>query len=225
MGVMDVSALLIFCADSETGYRLTQLGTRAGLGVIAVIRRRADPAALKDLGPRIVVADPLDRAEVTGIFADVDPQGLAVVCLLGGNTKLNTQGNINVIDAAEDAGIRRFLIVTSIGCGDSADAVDDFVKAIIGKALRAKDWAELHLKATGMDWTIIRPGGPTHRAINGDPILVDSPHVTGHISPWDLGDVIFRALESPRTIRRALTAVNAGEAFDIKGKPLVAADL
>ncbi len=222
---MNVSALLIFCADSQTGYRLTQLGKQAGLDTIAVVRRRADPAALKDLDARIVIADPLDRAEVAGVFADVDPQGLAVVCLLGGNTKLNSQGNINVIDAAEDAGVRRFLIVTSIGCGESADAVDDFVKLIIGKALRAKNWAESHLKKTDMDWTIIRPGGPIRHAVDGDPILVESPSVTGHISPWDLGDAIFQALESPRTIRRALTAVDAVDAFDIGGEPLVAADL
>jgi nucleoside-diphosphate-sugar epimerase len=222
---MNVSALLIFCADSQTGYRLTQLGKQAGLDTIAVVRRRADPAALKDLDARIVIADPLDRAEVAGVFADVDPQGLAVVCLLGGNTKLNSQGNINVIDAAQDAGVRRFLIVTSIGCGESADAVDDFVKLIIGKALRAKNWAESHLKKTDMDWTIIRPGGPIRHAVDGDPILVESPSVTGHIGPQDLGDAIFRALESPGTIRRALTAVNTGDAFDVNGEPLVAADL
>ena len=222
---MNVSALLIFCADSQTGYRLTQLGKQAGLDTIAVVRRRADPAALKDLDARIVIADPLDRAEVAGVFADVDPQGLAVVCLLGGNTKLNSQGNINVIDAAQDAGVRRFLIVTSIGCGESADAVDDFVKLIIGKALRAKNWAESHLKKTDMDWTIIRPGGPIRHAVDGDPILVESPSVTGHIGPQDLGDAIFRALESPGTIGRALTAVNTGDAFDVNGEPLVAADL
>ncbi len=225
MIAMSVSALLIFCADSQAGYRLVQLGKQAGKDVIAVIRRRADPAALNDLDARIVVADPLDRAEVAGVFADVDPQSLAVVCLLGGDTKLNSQGNINVIDAAQDAGVRRFLIVTSIGCGESADAVDDFVKLIIGKALRAKNWAESHLKKTDMDWTIIRPGGPARDAGDGEPILVESPSVTGHISPWDLGDAIFQALESPGTIRRALTAVNTGDAFDIKGKPLVAADL
>jgi nucleoside-diphosphate-sugar epimerase len=229
MGPMSISALLVFCADSQTGYRLVQLGKQAGKDVIAVIRRRADPAALNDLDARIVVADPLDRTEVAGVFADVDPEirpeGLAVVCLLGGDTKLNSQGNINVIDAARGAGVRRFLIVTSIGCGDSADAVDDFVKLIIGKALRAKNWAETHLRSTDMDWTIIRPGGPARDDGDGEPILVESPSVTGHISPWDLGDAIFQALESPGTIRRALTAVNTGDAFDIKGKPLVAADL
>jgi putative NADH-flavin reductase len=222
---MNVSALLIFCADSQTGYRLTQLGKQAGLEVIAVIRHRADPAALKDLSPQIVVADPLDRESVAAVFAGLEPQGLAVICLLGGNTKLNSQGNINVIDAAEDAGVQRFLIVTSLGCGDSVDAVDELVKVFIGKALRAKNWAEAHVKATAMDWTIIRPGGPARDSGDSKPILVESPQVSGHISPWDLGDAIFQALESPRTVRRALTAVDAADAFDIGGKPLVAADL
>ena len=222
---MDVSTIVVFCADGETGYRLTQLAKRSGLDVIGVMRRRADPSVLKRLGPRIIVADPTDRLEVARVFADFDPEGVAVVCLLGGTPRLNSQGNINVIDAAKDAGIKRFLLITSIGCGDSADAVDEFVKTFIGKALRAKNWAEKHLQATELDWTIVRPGGMMRRSYGGDPILVESPHVTGYMNPSDLGDAIFQVLRSPRTIRRILTAVNADTAIDIKGEPLIAVDL
>ena len=146
--------------------------------------------------------------------------------LLRGTSQLNSQGNINVIDAAEHAGIKRFVMVTSIGCGDSANAVDEFVRTFIGKALRAKDWAEKQLQATDMDWTIVRPGGMIRRrSTGGAPILVDSPNVTGYLDPSDLGDILFQVLESPRTIRRALTAVNADNAVDVKGEPLVVADL
>ena len=76
-----------------------------------------------------------------------------------------------------------------------------------------------------MDWTIIRPGGMMPRFSSGRPILVESPHVTGYISPSDLGDTIFEVLQSPRTTGRILAAVSADTAIDIKGKPLVAADL
>jgi len=223
---MDVSTILIICADNDAGYRLTRLAKQADLEVMAVVRRRADPSALKSIGAQIIIADPTDRSAVAEIFADRDPQGLAVICLLGGTPQLNSQGNINVIDAAERAGIKRFVMVTSIGCGDSANAVDEFVRTFIGKALRAKDWAEKQLQATAMDWTIVRPGGMIRRrSTGGAPILVDSPNVAGYLDPSDLGDILFQVLQSPRTIRRALTAVNADNAVDVKGEPLVVADL
>ena len=104
---MDVSTILIILADTDAGYRLTQLARRSDLEVTAVIRRRADPAALRDLGPTIIAADPTDRSEVAEIFADLDPKGLAVVSLLGGTPGLNSQGNINVIDAARSGSSRR----------------------------------------------------------------------------------------------------------------------
>jgi uncharacterized protein YbjT (DUF2867 family) len=222
---MDISTLVIVCADGDTGYRLTQLARRAELGVIAVINSWADPAPHKRMGAEIVVADTTDRQSAAAIFAGRKTQGLGVACMIGGTPMLNSQGNINVIDAAADAGIRRFLMVTSIGCGDSADAVDPFVKAFIGKALRAKTWAEKQLQATNMEWTIIRAGAMMRRPFKGGPILVESRHVTGYINPTDLGDALFQALQSPNTTGRILAAVDADKAIDIKGAPLVVAEL
>lgn len=219
------STVLIICADGDTGYRLSQLLRRADRRVVAVVRERADPILLERMGCEIVVADPTDREEVGQIFASREASNLVVVCMLGGTPQLNTQGNINVIDAAAESGVRRFTMLTSIGCGDSADTVDPFVKAFIGKALRAKNWAEKQLQATQMDWTIIRPGGTVRRPSKGKPILVESPKVTGHINVMDLGDAVLEVLDSPKAVRRVLTAVDSGRAYDISGEPLIRAEL
>ncbi|MDH3582118.1 MAG: NAD(P)H-binding protein [Hyphomicrobiales bacterium] len=222
---MDISTLVVICADGDTGYRLTQLARRAEVGVIAVIHSWADPTPYKRIGAEIAIAEAADRESVAAIFAGRNTEGLGVACMVGGTPVLNSQGNINVIDAATNAGIRRFLMVTSIGCGDSADAVDPFVKAFVGKALRAKTWAEKHLQATDLDWTIIRAGAMMRRPFKGGPILVESPHVTGYINPTDLGDALFKALQSPNTTGRILAAVDADKAIDTKGEPLVVAKL
>lgn len=222
---MNTSAVLIICADGDTGYRLSQLLRRADRHVVAVVRERADPILLERMGCEVVVADPTDRQEVNDLFTSREASDLVVVCMLGGTPQLNTQGNINVIDAAAESGVSRFLMLTSIGCGDSADSVDPFVKAFIGKALRAKNWAEKQLQATQMDWTIIRPGGTVRRPSKGQPILVDSPKVTGHINVMDLGDAVLEALDSAKAVHRVLTAVDSGRAFDISGEPLIRAEL
>jgi len=219
---------MLICADTDTGYRLSQLLRRDDRRVIALMRRRADDSLIRKLGCEIVPADPTDRDEMFAIMARFAGEQPEVVCMLGGTPQLNSQGNLNAIDAAVAApGVRRFVLLTSIGCGDSIAAVDPFVKAFIGKSLRAKNWAETQLRAADLDWTIIRPGGMVRRATRGRAILVDSNSVSGYINVFDLGDLVHQVLQSPlaATLRRTLAAVDDAKAFDIKGAPLVPADL
>lgn len=223
---MTIPTVVIFGAESDTGYRLAQLLLRNGRPVVGVIRRdHMDREHLESLGATVVTADPTRREEVDQVFAGRAASLLEVVCFIGGTPQLNSQGNINVIDAAQDAGVRRFVLTTSIGCGDSAVVLDPFVKAFAGKAIRAKDWAEKRLMGTDLDWTIIRSGGMTIRPGKGGPILVESPHVVGYINRSDLGDLIFQVLHSEKTVRRVYSAVDRGKAMDIKGEPLVAVEL
>ncbi|UCG71826.1 MAG: NAD(P)H-binding protein [Chromatiales bacterium] len=222
---MSRSPVLIFCADTDTGYRLAQLSRREDRRVIAVVRERADPILLVKLKCDIVVGDPTDRDDVHRICREYASERPAVVCLLGGTPQLNSQGNINVIDAAVEHKLHRFILLTSVGCGDSASAVDPFVKAFVGKALQAKNWAERHLRATALDWTIIRPGGLVRRASRGTPMLVESSTVSGHINVYDLGDLVHQALRSDHTVRRIYAAVDDARAYDVQGKPVKPAEL
>jgi len=222
---MAISTVVVFGAESDTGYRLVQLARRDGLAVVAVVRRERDIPLLERLGASPRLADATDRGQVDAVFAGLGAEPLAVVCFLGGTPQLNSQGNINVIDAAQDAGVRRFVLTTSIGCGDSAVVLDPFVKAFAGKSIRAKDWAEKRLLASGMDWSIVRSGGMTIRPGKGGPILVDSPHVVGYINRTDLGDAVYRVLVSPGAVHRILAAVDRGKALNINGDPVTPVEL
>lgn len=214
------STIVVFGAESDTGYRLVQLARRDNLAVVAVVRRERDIPLLERMGAMARAADSTVREQVDAVFGGLQNGPLAVVCFLGGTPQLNSQGNINVIDAAQDAGVRRFVLTTSIGCGDSAVVLDPFVKAFAGKSIRAKDWAEKRLLASGMDWSIVRSGGMTIRPGKGGPILVDSPHVVGYINRTDLGDAVYRVLVSPGAVHRILAAVDRGKALNINGDPV-----
>lgn len=222
---MNPAQIVVFGSESDTGYRLAQLALRQGRRVIGVIRRDRDRPIVERLGAEIVIADPGDPDAVAAVFAGRDAAQLAVVCFIGGTPQLNSQGNINVITAAQAAGVRRFVLTTSIGCGDSAVVLDPFVKAFAGKSIRAKDWAEKRLTATDMDWTIVRSGGMTVRPGKGGPILVESPNVVGYINRTDLGDAVYQALMSERSVHRTFAAVDRAKAMDISGLPLVPAEL
>ncbi len=222
---MTYTTVVIFGGDTDPGYRVAQKALAAGLKVVTVMRAGRELDYLKRAGVETTLCDPTRRAAVDQVFAGRNGPDLAVVCLLGGTPQLNTQGNINVIDAAVAAGVKRFVLTTSIGCGDSSAVLDPFVKAIAGRAIRAKEWAEKHLRTTALDWTIVRAGGTTRRPGTGAAILTDSTVVTGYISLTDLGDMLFLALRSPRTVHRALAAVDSGKAFNVDGAPVVPAEL
>jgi uncharacterized protein YbjT (DUF2867 family) len=219
------AALAVFGAETDTGYRLVQLARRNGWTVLAVVHRESERSPLERLGAEVVLADPTRREDVDAVFKGRDAAHLAVVCFLGGTPQLNSQGNINVIDAAEAAGVPRFVLTTSIGCGDSAAVIDPFVKAFAGKSIRAKNWAEKQLRATGMAWTIVRSGGMTMRPGKGGPIIVESPYVVGYINRSDLGDVAYQVLNSPKSVGRVFAAVDRARAMNLNGDPVVPVEL
>ncbi|MBL8201482.1 MAG: NAD(P)H-binding protein [Chromatiales bacterium] len=219
------TTLVVFGADTDPGYRLIQLAQRAGRTILGVVYRERDRGLVERLGVPVVVADPTHRDDVDAVFRDRDAAQLEVVCFIGGTPQLNSQGNINVIDAASAAGVRRFVLTTSIGCGDSAVVLDPFVKAFAGKSIRSKDWAEKKLRATGLAWTIVRSGGMHGRPSRGSAILVESPYVVGYINRTDLGDMVWQAISSPKSVGRVFAAVDGAKAMNIHGDPLVPADL
>ena len=224
-GSMSYTTVVIFGGDTDPGYRLTRKAIAAGFKVCSVLRGPRELDYINRAGAESMLCDMTDRDAVSRALAGHNAAELAVVCILGGTPRMNTQGNINVIDAAVAAGVQRFVLTTSIGCGDSAAVMDPFLKAVAGRSIRAKEWAENHLRATSLDWTIVRAGGTTCRPGTGTAILTESTMVTGYISLTDLGDMLFLALVSPRTSHRALAAVDSGRALNIDGTPVVPAEL
>ena len=58
----------------------------------------------------------------------------------------DSEGNINLIKSAIKKGVRRFVLVTSIGTGDSRDAPPQQVYDVLEKVLLEKSKAEEYLK-------------------------------------------------------------------------------
>ena len=56
--------------------------------------------------------------------------------------KADGEGNINLINAAMEAGVKKFVLVTSIGTGDSKDAPSEEVYNVLKPVLLEKAKAE-----------------------------------------------------------------------------------
>ncbi len=214
---------VIFGAIANSGHRLAERLVKSGCNVTGVDQIGSHSRPLEKLGARFVSADFNNPDQVEAVFQGLPTTNAAVVAYLGGSAALNSQGNINVINSAQSAGISRFVLVTSIGCGDSRDAIDPFTQAFIGKALRAKTWAEKHLRGSNLNWTIVRPGGPMVRRPTGNGALFDSPHVTGHINRIDLGDVLFSLFRSRGTVGKILASIDNDKEMSMTEDPVTPA--
>lgn len=81
---------------------------------------------------------------VTASFAGVDDLD-AVVSTIGGTVmdpKADSEGNINLINQAVEQGVKKFVLITSIGTGDSKDAPGEEVYNVLKPVLIEKGKAE-----------------------------------------------------------------------------------
>ena len=104
-------------------------------------------------------------------------------------------GAVLLIDAAKKAGIDRYVMVSAI----NADAYDPSSEDVFQVYLRAKSEADRALRESGLDWTIVRPGGLTDGDATGLVRVADEVP-RGNIPRVDVASVICECLREPSSI-------------------------
>jgi nucleoside-diphosphate-sugar epimerase len=204
--------VLIFGASRGVGLALARLLRRLDGPVVAMLRPTAASADLDAIGVRIVRGDAFSRADVARAFAAA-PAACDVVSTLGGRAGdgryVDDEGNIAVIDEAAARKAGRFVLVTSIGCGDMAPYRSERAIAAFGAAVDAKTRAEEHLRRVIPTATILRPGGLRSEPATGSGILTDDPQMHGFVNREDVAELIVRVLGDPATCGQTFAAVDA----------------
>ena len=104
-------------------------------------------------------------------------------------------GAVKLIEAAEELGVRRYLMVSSMGAGDPASASE-----AMRPYQQAKHDADEALSASGLDWTIVRPGGLTDEPGSGRVALAERLGRFGQVPRQDVALVLLACLEAPNTV-------------------------
>ncbi|MCA0419991.1 MAG: SDR family oxidoreductase [Proteobacteria bacterium] len=211
--------LLIFGASRGVGLELARQERRGGRRVLALLRPGSESGALSDFGVEIVTGDALDRDSVAAAFRH-GPQSVEVVSTIGGRAddgrRADDEGNLNLIAEAQRAGgVARFVLVTSIGCGEMAPFRSERAIAAFGDAVDAKTKAEDGLRASSLPWTILRPGGLLSEPATGRGILSTDAQMHGFIHRADVAELIRRVLRDPGTIGGAFAVVDAARARSV----------
>lgn len=161
--------LAIFGATGGTGQELTAQAIDAGHDVRALTR---SPATLTNDEVTIVEGNVLDVDPVMTTIDGTD----AVVCLLGktaGNPNdVVSRGTANILDAMDEQAIDRLVVLTSMGLGASVDLVPWYVRVanatLLHELMADKAHQEEIVMGSGLEWTIVRPGGLVNEPASGE---------------------------------------------------------
>ena len=103
------------------------------------------------------------------------------------------------------------MLVTTIGSGDSYQSVPMLSRMVLGKILPLKTDAEAHLKASGLKFTVIRPGGLGRDPGTGGGILSEDPETFGFINRTDLAQLMVACLDNEICTGKTLAAIDASK--------------
>ncbi|MBS1844445.1 MAG: SDR family oxidoreductase [Actinobacteria bacterium] len=200
-----MSTVVIAGGHGKIALILGRLLAERGDAVRGLIRNPDQDEDLRAAGVKPVLCDLEGDGDVTAAIREAD----AVVFAAGagpgsGDARKETMdkgGAVKLIEAAKAEGISRYLIVSSMGADKAPeDGAEGF-----GAYLRAKFEADEALRASGLDYTVVRPGGLTDDEPTGL-VRIAAGTGRGQIPRADVAAVLLTCLDEPGTI---------GKSFDV----------
>ena len=199
-----MARIVVIGGHGKVALRLAPLLSARGDAVTGVIRNPDHAAEVAAAGAAPLVAD-IETMDVDAI-AEVLAGHDAVVWSAGAGGgdpertyAIDRDAAIRSMEAAAQAGVRRYVMVSYLGAGPDHGTPPD--SSFFAYA-EAKAAADEHLRGTDLDWTILGPGPLTLDEPTGR-IEVREPG-SGRVGRADVAAVIAAALAEPATIRRTI---------------------
>ncbi|WP_370419794.1 NAD(P)H-binding protein [Streptomyces sp. QH1-20] len=202
--------IVIAGGHGQIALRLERLLAGRGDEVAGVIRKPGQAGALLAAGAEPVVCD-LESATVEELVRHLEGADAAVFAAgAGPGSGIERKDTVDraaaslFADAAEAAGVRRYVIVSSMGADREPPEGTDPVFAAY---LRAKGAADDDVRSrAGLDWTVLRPGRLTDDPGTGRVTLAESTG-RGEVTRDDVAAVLAALLAEPDTAGRTLELI------------------
>jgi uncharacterized protein YbjT (DUF2867 family) len=191
---------------------LERLLSQRGDSVAGFIRNPAQVADLEAAGAEALVVD-LEKASVDDVAAHLHGADAVVFAAGAGpgsgaarKETVDRDAAILLADAAEAAGVRRYLMISAMGA--DIEAVESARDPVFATYLRAKAVADEAVRArAGLDTTIVRPGLLTNDSGTGRVTIADSTG-PGNIPRADVAAVLAALLDAPDTGGQTLEVIS-----------------
>ena len=202
--------VLVVGAAGKTGRVVVEQAVAAGHQVTACVHSEGYNVP----GVAVRVGDASDAQAVQAAVAGQD----AVIDTVGGKTPyrrttLEVDVAANIVAAMQRCGVRRLVVTSSIGVGDSSMHAPLPIKIVVATFLRGstpdKAAMEAMVRASGLDWVITRPAALNDRPATGDIRVLTTGHGRARsVTRADLATFLVAQLTSDEHLRQAVTITN-----------------
>ncbi len=181
--------ILVAGANGTTGKKIISILQKSNkYQPIAMVRKEEQVSQFKNEGVETILAD---------LEADVSDttQGIDRVIFAAGSggkkvKEVDQEGAIKLMDAAKNNGVKKFVMLSSMGADNPEEASE------LQDYLKAKHNADEHLKQSGLEYTIVRPGALTNNEGNGKIELENKLNKSGEIPRRDVAETLVGALDA-----------------------------
>jgi uncharacterized protein YbjT (DUF2867 family) len=208
---MDV---VIAGGHGKIGRRLARLLGARGDRVRGLIRNADHADDLRGDGSEPVVCD-LETAGVDDVAAAIAGADAVVFAAGAGpgsgaerKLTMDRDGAIKLLEAAQRAGAKRYVMVSSVGAESPPDGDDVF-----SVYLRAKADADRALVDSDADWTIVRPGMLTDDPGTGRVRVQEEP-IRAEVPRDDVAAVLAAVVNESRAVSRVLYVVGGEDPIE-----------
>ncbi len=205
--------ILVAGGHGQIALRLLKLLSGQGHTARGLIRNRAHAADLEAAGAVPVIGDlendPSLTPYVKGADAVVFAAGAGPGSGAARKRTVDLGGAVKLADAALATGVRRYVLVSSVGAdrpGSAGDAMRPY--------LEAKAEADRYVAATGLDHTIVRPGALTDDPGTGRVRVTTELGGRGPVPRDDVAAVLAAVLADPGTIGLTFELFGGDTAID-----------
>lgn len=208
-------------ANGPTGRLLTGQALAAGHQVAAVTRR-PDAFPLHHDRLEVVGADVLDPEAVDAAVADRDTV-LSVLGVPAGKEPISTysRGTANLVAAMTRHRVRRLAVVSSVGVdphrySDGGFLFNRVLLPYVTRVVARTQYDDMRrmealVRASGLEWTIVRPSGLYHLPSVTDYTVVEG-HADGRFTARvDLAASLLALLDDDRHVRRTVSVITTAD--------------
>ncbi|UJF17330.1 SDR family NAD(P)-dependent oxidoreductase [Vibrio sp. SS-MA-C1-2] len=207
--------IAIFGAGSGLGAAMVEHFFNQGYRVIAVTRTPnnnlfINNPFINEYQIESIVCDATDPQQVNDAVKTL-PENCWVISTMGSfgaDIPVDYLGHRYLIDELEKRDIVRFLLITSLGCGDSWRYLSERSKLGFGSAVREKSLAEAWLQSSRLDYTILRPGGLKDGEATLTGVISQHKEVHGVIHRNEVARLTEQLLKNYQTIGQIYQCVD-----------------
>lgn len=210
--------ILVFGSTGKTGLQIVRQALDRGHAVAAFLR---DPTKLDISHANLstISGDILQPDSIESAFSDKYDAVISALGIFHREPRTDlSDGTQNIIGAMQKNEIRRLLVVSSVGAGDSKGQGNflarNLQRLLLSHVLADKDTQEKHIAASRLDWTIVRPPQLTDDAtIRTDLVAWEGPTPAKPALSWKVSRASVAAflldeLEQSRYIGKAVNISN-----------------